>query len=87
MRGRGNPARLWLHALKHLSCYRLLQVMSIEDAIAFLHDVNLRLYTDYQGWKTAIKKAKDMIGRFEKPPQGIISKHLLEAIDEDFSEI
>jgi len=88
MRGRGNPGRDWLLALKHLGCYRLLRVMSIDDAIAFLQDANVKFYNDYQGWKTAQKKATQMIERFEKPSEKVIGKHWLEAFDEDFfSEI
>jgi hypothetical protein len=87
MRGRGNPGRPWRLALKHLSCYRLLQVMSIEDAIALLKDAKLKLkpYEHYQDWKTAVKKAKDLIERFEKPaPKEIISERFWAAFDEDF---
>jgi hypothetical protein len=63
--------------------------MSIEDAIAFLKDAKLKLkpYEHYQDWKTAVKKAKDLIGNFEKPaPKEIISERFWEAFDEDFPE-
>lgn len=89
MRGRGNPARPWRLALKQLSCYRLLQAMSIEDAIAFLKDAKLKLrpYEHTQDWKTAVKKAKDLIERFEKPaPKEIISERFRQAFDEEFPE-
>lgn len=87
MRGRGNPGREWLLALKHLGCYRLLRVMSIDDAIAFLQDANVKFYNDYQGWKTAQKKATEMIERFERPqPEEVIGKRFLEAFGESFPE-
>jgi hypothetical protein len=88
MRGRGNPGRPWLLALKHLTCYRLLQEMPIYEAIAFVQEAKpkLRHYQDYQSWKTAAKRATAMIESFEKPRKETISQRFLEAFHEDFPQ-
>jgi hypothetical protein len=94
MRGRGNPSREWRLKLEYLRFYRLLKVMSIYEAIAFLDDkiredenLKLRRYEYPQSCEDAAKKAEEIIRWFEQPLQEVISKRFLEACSEkDYSE-
>jgi len=89
MRGRGNPGRPWRLALKHLSCYRLRRMMSLDDGVVLLLEENPKLipYRNPQDWGIAAKKAEDRIERFENPlPQEDISESFREAFDEHFPE-
>jgi hypothetical protein len=67
MRGRGNPVRQGQAKLKDLSVFRLLRIMSIDDAAAFLEDEGgkLKPYKNYQDWNLAVDRVKDTIHMLE----------------------